>query len=287
MDIKFGAHAFIWHERWSNQELYLIDNAKELGLSLFEISIGDEVEFDAGEIKKASESAGVEISISPGNIWPFECDISHENPDYRKNGMEWHKRWLDKGGEAGVVAYAGAMYAHPGRIERRRPSEEEWKYAAENLHILSEYASRRGITFVIEAMSHFRTHLVNTPEQMLRLKQMADHDNLKVLIDTYHLITEITDFAVGIELVKDHLWGMHPCENNRGVPDNGLVPWQSVCATLKKIDFSGYLVFESYNSSIRDGDFAYSRGMFHNVCPDGNEFVAKGMEFLKKELNDA
>jgi hypothetical protein len=37
---------------------------------------------------------------------------------------------------------------------------------------------------------------------------------------------------------------------------------------------------ETYNSSI--GDFAYRRGMFHNVCPDGYAFVREGLAFLKR-----
>ena len=38
-------------------------------------------------------------------------------------------------------------------------------------------------------------------------------------------------------------------------------------SVLDEIGFDGYIGLETYNSSL--GDFAFQRGMFHNVCPDG------------------
>mgnify|MGYP001084217645 FL=1 len=61
------------------------------------------------------------------------------------------------------------------------------------------------------------------------------------------------------------------------------MPWESVFAALHDIGFGGYVMMESYNSSIGDppGSFAFQRGMFHNPCPDGAAFVRKGLAFLK------
>jgi hypothetical protein len=43
------------------------------------------------------------------------------------------------------------------------------------------------------------------------------------------------------------------------------------------------MVFETYNSTVGNppGSFAYERGMFHNLCPDGVAFVKQGLQFLK------
>ena len=50
--------------------------------------------------------------------------------------------------------------------------------------------------------------------------------------------------------------------------------------TLHEIGFDGYVALEGYNSGI--GDFAFERGMFHNVCPDGPAFVRQGIGFLRQ-----
>jgi hypothetical protein len=40
-------------------------------------------------------------------------------------------------------------------------------------------------------------------------------------------------------------------------------------------------------ASIDDGRFAVSRGMFHNVCPDGDEFVRQALAFVGPLLRGA
>jgi D-psicose/D-tagatose/L-ribulose 3-epimerase len=121
--------------------------------------------------------------------------------------------------------------------------------------------------------------MVNTPEQLMRLISLADHENLKVLFDTYHVVTEITDYPQAIRTVAPRLFAFHACENDRGTPGRGLIPWKAILTTLREIGFDGYMGLEGYNSGI--GDFAFSRGMFHNVCPDGPAFVMTGIGYLK------
>ena len=116
----------------------------------------------------------------------------------------------------------------------------------------------------------------------MQLVEMSDHGNLSVLLDTYHLVTEITDYAEGIRQVAPRLWGIHTCENNRGRPGTGILPWGSIFAALKETGFDGYLIMETYNSSV--GDMAYERAMFHDVCPDADAFIQKGLAFLKEGL---
>ena len=134
-------------------------------------------------------------------------------------------------------------------------------------------------------MSHFRTHVANTPQQFMQLIALAGHSNLYVLLDTYHLLTEILDYGEAIRTVRSRLWGIHACENDRGAPGRGLIPWASIFDALIEIEFDGYIGFETYNSGM-DG-FAVSRGMFHNVCPDGNAFVRESLAFVKQGIESA
>ena len=50
------------------------------------------------------------------------------------------------------------------------------------------------------------------------------------------------------------------------------------------MNFDGYMIFESYNSSIGNppGSFAYRRGMLHDVCADASDFVRTGLAFLTR-----
>jgi len=278
--MKYGAHCYLFTSRWSDNDLYLLDLAKELGLSVFELSVGDDVSFNFRRTGEHAASLGLELIIGPGGAWPLECDLSADDPADRAKGLAWHRRQVDTAAELGAIAYAGAMYGHPGVVKRRRPPSGEVGWTAEGLHALAEYAASRDVVIALEPMSHFRTHLVNTPEQLLRLIDHANHPALQVLFDTYHSITEIRSYAAALKTFGKRLFGLHACENDRGVPGGGLVPWAEVFSTLHEIGFDGYVGLEGYNSAI--DDFAFQRGMFHNLCPDGRAFVRDGIAFLRR-----
>jgi D-psicose/D-tagatose/L-ribulose 3-epimerase len=282
--IRYGAHCYVFTDHWSDDQLHILDKAKSLGLDLFEIAVGDDVHFTPEKSRNKSDELELTLTASPGGYWPMECDLSADTAEDRNRGLQWHKKQVALTAATGGKAYAGALYGHPGVVKRRIPPPDELKHAAEGLYHLAEYAEMCGVSILLEPMSHFRTHLINTPTQLAHLIQLVDHRNIHALVDTYHLVTEIRDYSKEIEPVSDRLWGLHACENDRSIPGTGLVPWDTIFQKLKQIKFNGYLVFETYNSSVGNppGSFAYERGMFHNPCPDSEEFVTKGLAFLKK-----
>jgi D-psicose/D-tagatose/L-ribulose 3-epimerase len=179
------------------------------------------------------------------------------------------------------VAYAGAIYGHAGTVDRTRPPHECHARAAEGLHELAACAAQRGVRLVIEPMSRFRTHVANTPEQALRLIEMAGHPNLAALLDTWHMINEVRDYAAAVRAYGGLLWGVHACGSDRGAPGGDLVPWGALFGALAQVGFDGYMALETYNTSLPG--FALRRGVFRDLCPDGDEFVRRGLEFLKSQ----
>jgi D-psicose/D-tagatose/L-ribulose 3-epimerase len=277
--MKFGAHIFLWTERWSDQELALIPRARSLGLDALELSLGLDVKFAAAAARHAAESAGIMLITSPGNEWPVNADLSDDEPANRRAALEFHRRLIDETAELGAVAYVGAIYGRPGKSLRRRPPADEFSRTAEALHALAEHARRAGVKLVLEPMSRFRSHVVNNPAQALQLLSLADHSNLFLLLDTYHLVTEVRDYGAAIRSVSDRLWGLHACENDRGVPGGGLLPWTEIFGALKTTK-AEYVGFEAYNTG--SGDFGFRRGMFQDVCPDGDAFVRSALKFTSK-----
>jgi D-psicose/D-tagatose/L-ribulose 3-epimerase len=279
--VRYGAHSYIFVDQWTDDRVYLLDTIKELGLDCFELGVGDDVEFSVELTRRSAEALGLHLLIGPGGAWPFECDLSSDSAEERLRGLAWHKKQVDLANRLRAVAYCGALYGHPGVVKRRRPPADEYERIAEALHCLAEYAEQKGVKIALEPMSRFRTHVINTPEQLMALIAKADHANLYALFDTYHMITEVRDYAQAICTLRDRLWAVHACENDRGVPGGGLVPWDAIFATLNQISFQGYIIFESYNSGI--GDFSYRRGVFQNICPDGIAFVREALAFVRKE----
>lgn len=280
--MQYGAHCYLFTDRWSDEALPILDTMKALGLDLAELSVGDDVIFTPHLTRRRAEALGLTLVIGPGGAWPLHADLSADAAEARQAGLTWHCRQVELAAELGAVAYAGALYGHPGVVKRRRPPVDEYAWTAEGLHALAEYAAARGVKIVLEPMSHFRTHVANTAAQMMRLIDLADHANLYALFDTYHAITEERNYAAAIRTLASRLWCVHTCENDRGVPGGGLVPWDVVFDSLCEVGYAGPLTMEAYNSSI--DDFAFQRGMFHNVCPDGADFVRTGLAFLQAQV---
>ena len=111
---KYGAHQFLWVEHWTDDCLHILDEARELGLDSFEISLGDDIAFNPIPVRKRAEELGLELTVGPGNIWPMECDISSESIENQRLGMAWHHRIIKQAADLGAVAYNGATYGHPG-----------------------------------------------------------------------------------------------------------------------------------------------------------------------------
>lgn len=278
--MKYGAHCYLFTRSWSDADLPCLDLARELGLDMFELSVGDDVAFDPRLTRRRTASLGLDLIVGPGGFWPLDADLSSDDPGDRARGLAWHKRQVDLSAECGAWAYAGCLYGHPGVVKRRRPPADELPRAAEGLHILAEYAAARRVTIVLEPMSRFRTHVINTPDKLMRLIALCDHPGIKVTFDTFHAVTEVRDYAAGLRLIGPRLALVHACENDRGVPGGGLVPWEAVFRTLAEIGFDGTVGLETYNSRL--GDFAFERGIFQDLCPDGRAFVEKGVAFLRQ-----
>ena len=54
--MKYGAHSYIFIDRWSDEHLEILDQVKELGLDCFEIGVGDDLTFDPAKTRARAES---------------------------------------------------------------------------------------------------------------------------------------------------------------------------------------------------------------------------------------
>ena len=281
--MKYGVHSYIFTDHWSDDSLWVSERSHGTWAGR-----SSRFPWAMTLCTRRSSPAGALQSFH----WTFRWDPAGSglwNATCRRTirtiaSWGWpgiSGRWTSPP-SWGRWPTAAPLYGHPGTVKRRLPPVDELPRTAEMLHLLAAHAKSRGVLIVLEPMSHFRTHLVNTPEQAMRLLGLADHDNLMLLLDTYHLITEVRDFAAAIRCALPRLWGIHACENDRGVPGGGLVPWDDVFGALGAGGFDGYIVLETYNSSL--GDFARRRGIFLDVCPDGPEFVRQGLQFLRAQV---
>jgi D-psicose/D-tagatose/L-ribulose 3-epimerase len=282
--IRYGAHTYLWTEYLTDADLGLFASMKTLGLDVAEVPVGDDMRLTAHVTGRAARDAGLELMISPGGLWPEQADISLGDPASARAGIDWHRKYIDLGARMGAVAYTGALYGHPGSVRREQEAQTAWPRVASALRELADFAAQGDMELLLEPMSHFRTHLVNTPEQLMALLGLVDRNNINALLDTYHMVTEVTDYARAFATAAPRLRAVHACENHRGIPGRGILPWDEIFGEIRRCRQDIVVAFESYHSA---SDFARRRGMFHNVCPDADAFVREAIAFCKAGLEAA
>ncbi len=279
--IRYGAHTYLWLEYLTDANVGLFDSIKALGLDVAEVPIGDDMQFTPEAAGRSARDAGLSLMISPGGLWPEQADVSLEERALARKAIDWHRKYIDIGARMGAVAYTGALYGHPGKVRREEAPSTCRPRVAEALAELADFAAQRSMELILEPMSHFRTHLVNTPAQLMALLEQIDRDNVGGLLDTYHLVTEVTSYREAFATAASRLRAVHACENHRGIPGRGILPWPEIFDAIRQCPRDVVVAFESYNSST---DFARRRGMFHDVCPDGDDFVREALAFCRAGL---
>jgi D-psicose/D-tagatose/L-ribulose 3-epimerase len=119
---------------------------------------------------------------------------------------------------------------------------------------VAQYAQTKSdMIIAVEALNRFETHFLNIAEDAVKYCQDVGTGNVKVHLDSFHMIREETSFTGAVNACgREYLGYVHVCESNRGIPGTGLVPWKEFFAALKHIGYSGWLVIESFDPSFEE-----------------------------------
>ena len=95
------------------------------------------------------------------------------------------------------------------------------------------------------------------------------------------MIREETSFTEAVEVCgKDYLGYIHACENNRGIPGTGLVPWKEFFTALKKVGYEGPLTIEAFDPSFKELNKITATWRYYTNT--GEELATQGLRNLKK-----
>ena len=277
-----GASTFIWESPFGDDKLYLAQHVASLGFNTLEICIEDPALVTAAIVRRAAEAAGIHVLVC-GAFGP-DRDVSHEDARRRQLGVAYLKRCIDIAAEVGSPLVSGPMYSATGKTrllpEEEREQQRAW--AAEGLHAAGEYAAALGVGLAIEPLNRFETDLVNTVEQGLDLCRRIDLDNVGLLLDTFHMNIEEKSTANALRAADSRVRHVHACENDRGAPGTGQVPWESVFAALQDIGYHGPIVIEAFTPQIKE--IARAVSMWRPVAASSDELASEGLRFLRQHL---
>ncbi|WP_273567335.1 sugar phosphate isomerase/epimerase family protein [Maribacter halichondriae] len=149
---------------------------------------------------------------------------------------------------------------------------------------MAEIARKYNLEIALEPLNRFESDLINTAEDMVSLLNDIDEDNMKIILDSFHMTIEEQDFRKAIQTAGDKLIHIQVSENHRGIPGTGLTPWNEFAKGLAEVNYSGSIVIESFTPE--NIELAAAVNIWKKLAPSQDEFARKGLEFLKHTFND-
>jgi D-psicose/D-tagatose/L-ribulose 3-epimerase len=276
---KFGVDSLIWTEEFTEKDLPLLDKAKSLGFSVMDINISHPERFPVRAVRDRIRDVGIEVVTTIG--LPADCNLIGPDADVRRHGVDTLKLLVDINNEIGSKILGGVIYASWGYLSGKCRTEEEWAWSVESMREVSRYAgARSNLILAVEPVGRFESHFLNVAEDAVKYCREVGTSNMRVHLDSFHMIREEMSFTEAVRTCgKEYLGYVHVCENNRGIPGTGLVPWKEFFTALREVGYAGPLVIESFDPGFEELNRVCA--IWRKFADTGEELAVKGLENLK------
>ncbi len=278
MDLKMGVSSLLWTESFGADDVGLFEKVKSVGFDVFEICVADPFDFPVKEVQKAAVGAGVElttISVALEDRNPVGPDAAS-----RQKAVDFLKRMIDINMGIGSKIVGGPNYAAWGYITGSSRTDDEWKWAVDTIRKAAEYAKQQGdVVLAFEPINRFETYFINIAADALKFTQDVGGNNVGVHLDTFHMIREEKNIAGAVKACGDRLFYLHVCENDRGIPGTGLVPWKEFFGALKDIDYKGIVTIESFDPDFEE--INRTCAIWRKFAESGEQLATEGLRNLK------
>lgn len=281
MDIKFGVDSFIWSEVFSEKDLWIIPKAEELGFVTLDLAIAHPETFPTEKVKE--EIAKTNLEVVTTTTLNSETNIISPDLKIRAAGVESLKKLVDINKALGSKILGGVCYAGWGYLTGKPRTDDEWKWSVESMREVATYAKKTypELSICVEPCNRFETHFINTAEDGVKYCKDVGTGNMKVHLDCFHMIREELSYTEAVNTCgKEYLGYVHVCENNRGIPGTGLVPFKEFFTALKNIGYEGSCVIESFDPSFEE--LNANCAIWRKFADTGEELAIKGLKNLKE-----
>lgn len=281
--MRFGVNTWVWVSPLTDADLKtLVSHIKQLGFDWIEVPIEGLNDFNYTEAADLIRAHGLGVSVVAA-MSP-DRDLIHTEAAPRENGAAYIRHCVDAAQTLGSPVVAGPLYSAVGRVWHQTTSEREADLITlvGQLRALAEYAGSRGVTLCLEPLNRFETSFINLTSQAIEVIDRVNHPACQLMLDTFHMNIEERSLGAAIRAAGKRLKHVHACENDRGAPGSGHVPWNEVAQALKAIDYAGAVVIESFTSQVKS--IARAAAIWRSFAESQDALAGEGGAFLRNLL---
>ena len=281
--MKFGVNTWVWTSPLTTEELEkLAPHVAELGFDWIEVPIEglEDLDYTKGAELITANDLGVSVC---GAMGP-DRDLIHEDASIRENGMNYLRACIIACETLGATNLVGPFYSAVGRTWKSTAEEraKDTDLLIDNLEKLSSYAEDHGVILCVEPLNRFETSFLNLSTQVVDVVDRVDSPACQIMLDTFHMNIEEKSLGDAIRAAGPRLKHLHACENDRGAPGSGHVPWDAVAKALKDIDYDGPVVIESFTDKVES--ISRAAAIWRSLAPTQDALAVDGLNFLKNKM---
>lgn len=248
MTNRRGINLLLWGVEMSDNLLPVLDLIKETGYDTVEIPIMNTDKTYWKNWKKKLNELGlycVAETINGPDLNSIDGD-----PAMRKKALEFNKGVIEIANFLEAELFIGPYHSALGAFTGASATGEEKKWAAENLWQLAEHGQRNGVMLGLEYLNRFESYLCTCTDETLELIDLVDHDNCRMMFDTFHANIEEKDLAEAIKRIGNKLVHVQLSENDRGTLGAGHIDFPKIIDALKAIDYQGVISVEAFSQKL-------------------------------------
>ena len=282
--MKFGVNTWVWVSPLTTGDIVeLAPKVKAMGFDWFEVPIEGTEDIDYARAAAVLRDQGLEVSACAA--MGEDRDLIHPDKAIRDNGMAYLKHCIDAVRAMGGTNLVGPLYSSVGRVWQMTDDERarDTDLVVRQLSELAAYAGDKGAVLGVEPLNRFETSFINLASQVIEVVDRVDHPACGVMLDTFHMNIEEQSLGAAIRAAGDRLVHFHSCENDRGAPGSGHVPWNDIAAALKDIGYDGPVVIESFTSKVKS--IARAAAIWRPLAASQDALASEGLKFLKGLLS--
>lgn len=282
--MKFGVNTWVWVSPTTTEAFAeYAPRVKHMGFDIIEVGIEDTTVLDYQEAARIAQDNDLQVSL--GAAMGPDRDLIIEDVPIQQHALAYIKHCIDACHTLGARNLIGPIYAAVGRTWQQNAHEREKDIntLVKHLKYLSAYAHDNGVVLCLEPLNRFETSFINTVSQMNEIIDRVDHPACKVLLDTFHMNIEEKSLGDAIRACGHRIAQIHACENDRGAPGSGHIPWTEIAQALKDIKYNGPIVIESFTDQVKT--IAKAAAIWRPFEPSQDALAEKGLAFLKRLLS--